>query len=146
MLFATPLKSRTIDCLLSKSNLGATNLAPCAFFFTKVGTLIFKVSADCFNFKYSSSLTRKLICFGSFRNGSFRFSLAKLSRSLIQSHLSIFLIQSDYHMFKCKLFPSILAHIRGLASVVFASHYRGTNTACWGVPQSPYILSQLRNI
>src|SRR5699024_11737723 len=89
---------------------------------------------------------RKLICFGSFRNGSFRFSLAKLSRSLIQSHLSIFLIQSDYHMFKCKLFPSILAHIRGLTSVVFASHYRGTNTACWGVPQSPYILSQLRNI
>src|SRR5699024_8077045 len=113
---------------------------------TKVGTLIFKVSADCINFQYSSSLTRKLICFGSFRSGSSRFSLANLSRSLIQSHLSIFLIQSDLHLFKSTLSPSILAHIRGLASVVFASDDRGTNTACWGVPQSPYIVSQLRNI
>src|SRR5699024_12393229 len=114
MLFPTWLNALIIDRLLSLSDLGTTNLVPCAFCFTIVGTLIFRVSADCFNFEYSSSLTRKLICFGSFRNGSFRFSLAKLSRSLIQSHLSIFLIQSDYHMFKCKLFPSILAHIRGL--------------------------------
>jgi len=45
-------------------------------------------------------------------------------------------------MFKCKLLPSILAHIRGLASVVFASHYRVANTACWGFPPIPlYIIA-----
>src|SRR5699024_12407349 len=78
-----PLKSRTIACLLSLSNLGAINLAHCAFFFTKAGTLIFKVSADCFNFSYSDSLTRKLICLASFRFGRFSPS----SCSLMKSHL-----------------------------------------------------------
>ncbi len=38
-------------------------------FLTKAGTLIFKISADCRNFKYSDSLTRKLICFGALRLG-----------------------------------------------------------------------------
>src|SRR5699024_5122176 len=84
-------KSLTIDCRVSLSNLGATNRLPCAFFFTKFGTLIFKVSADDLNFSYSPSFTLKLICFGSLRLG-LRFSptdksLAKLlSCSLIQSH------------------------------------------------------------
>jgi hypothetical protein len=43
-------------------NLGATNRLPCAFFLTKAGTLIFKVSADCFNFKYSMYERTKPFC------------------------------------------------------------------------------------
>src|SRR5699024_1519044 len=88
MLVATPLKSFTIACRLSISNFGATNRAPCAFFFTKAGTLIFNVSADRCNFSYSDSLTRKLICLRSLRFGSSRKLLAILSCSLMQSHLS----------------------------------------------------------
>src|SRR5699024_8579783 len=97
-------KSLTIDCRVSLSNLGATNRLPCAFFLTKVGTLIFKVSADDLNFSYSPSFTLKLICFGSLRLG-LRFpptdkSLAKLlSCSLIQSH-HLFLKFISLYFFK----------------------------------------------
>src|SRR5699024_3995860 len=68
--------------LVSLSNLGATNRVPCALFLTNEGTLIFIVSADACNFKYSDSLTRKLICFGSLRSG-FRFFLTASSPSVI---------------------------------------------------------------
>src|SRR5699024_9606025 len=84
-------KSLTIDCRVSLSNLGATNRLPCAFFLTKLGTLIFKVSADDLNFSYSPSFTLKINSFGSVRFGLQCSppdkSLAKLlSCSLIQSH------------------------------------------------------------
>ncbi|WP_258910024.1 MobC family plasmid mobilization relaxosome protein, partial [Staphylococcus aureus] len=39
-------KSLARDCRVVLSNLGTTNRVPCAFFLTKAGTLIFKVSAD----------------------------------------------------------------------------------------------------
>ena len=80
------LKSLAIDCRVSLSNFGATNRLPCAFFFTKAGTLIFKVSADCLNFKYSDSLTRKLICFGSLRLGlRFRPTVSSLATNVFCS-------------------------------------------------------------
>src|SRR5699024_3769081 len=123
MLVATPLKSFTIACRLSISNFGATNRAPCAFFFTKAGTLIFNVSADRCNFSDSDSLTRKLICLRSLRFGSSRKLLAILSCSLMQSHLSniplpviLSYAQNGTH------FLSFYLHIKGLASVVLASH------------------------
>src|SRR5699024_3991239 len=134
MLVATPLKSFTIACRLSISNFGATNRAPCAFFFTKTGTLIFNVSADRCNFAYSDSLTRKLICLRSLRFASSRELLAILSCSLMQSHLSNIPL------------PVILSYVQNgiyflpfyhILKVWQASYLLATNTACWGAPQSP---------
>src|SRR5699024_8295234 len=96
-LLPIPLNSFAICVRVSLSNFGLTSLLPCALLFTNCGTLIFKVSADCFNFEYSFSLTLKEICFGSLRTGLRNFPLATdyFVRSLkptLSNHTNKFII------------------------------------------------------
>ena len=120
---------------------GVTSLAPCALLFTKAGTLICKISAERFNFSNSDSLTRKLICFGSFRFGFPSAKVAsKISRSLtVPPPCFSSLTVRNKHNTETLSVSSFMLEFGGLQALcLLATSWR--KRPCWGNaahPQTP---------